>query len=280
MKICHVIHLEETVSTNTFLATYTPASPTEITIVTTDYQSAGRGQATNRWESERGKNLLFSILVTPGNLPATHLFALSEAIALSIHEAIAEVRTSSVQAPTYADEKWRGTVKWPNDIYVGDSKISGILIENSLRGQYVNRSIIGCGVNINQTDFLFPSLIPIPSALQSAQRGAPHLDNPQPLASPQLPTPVSLRQLVGHDVDRQQVLDSIVDRFLHRYRTIHDGQPDTLAALHAEYLVALYRRQGFHAYTDAQGYCATRLANSAATLSKKWPIAMRLSEWH
>ena len=84
------IELDETVSTNTFLATYRPAEPDTITVVTTEFQTAGRGQTGNSWESEKGKNLLFSILVQPKTLPATHVFLLSEAIALSIREAIAD----------------------------------------------------------------------------------------------------------------------------------------------------------------------------------------------
>ena len=201
MNNCHVIHLTETSSTNTFLTSYTPSEPTDITIVTTDYQSAGRGQATNRWESERGKNLLFSILVTPDSLPATHLFALSEAIALSIREAIAATLISSSKASTNNEDILCETVKWPNDIYIGDSKIAGILIENNLRGQYVHRSVIGCGVNINQSSFLFPSLATTD------------------LSASNIPHPVSMRQLLGHDIDGQAILPMPKDHSVQRLPT-------------------------------------------------------------
>lgn len=247
MNNCHVIHLTETASTNTFLASYTPPAPTDITIVTTDYQSAGRGQATNRWESERSKNLLFSILVTPDSLPANHLFALSEAIALGIRETIVTTLTSSAEASPLGDDARPVTVKWPNDIYIGDCKIAGILIENNLRGQYVNRSIIGCGVNINQSSFLFPSL-------------APHASS-----SSNIPHPVSLCQLLGRDIDRQAVLDAVIAHFLRRYRSISNGQPDALAAIHAEYLDALYRRQGLHLFADAQGSFRAEIAGVEPT---------------
>lgn len=247
MNNCHVIHLDETSSTNTFLASYTPSEPTDITIVTTDYQSAGRGQASNRWESERGKNLLFSILVTPDSLPATHLFALSEAIALSIREAIATTLISLGKTSTNNEHILCETVKWPNDIYIGDSKIAGILIENNLRGQYVHRSVIGCGVNINQSSFLFPSLVTTDSSTSN------------------IPHPVSMRQLLGRDIDRQAVLDAVIAHFLRRYRGISNGQPDALAAIHAEYLDALYRRQGLHLFADAQGSFRAEIADVEPT---------------
>lgn len=205
---CHVIHLDETTSTNTYLASYTPPSPTEVTVVTAEHQSAGRGQTGNTWESERGVNLLFSIMVQPQSLPATSAFLLSEAIALSIREAVASFLTRHSSFIS---------VKWPNDIYVGDRKIAGILIENTLCGQYVQRSIIGCGVNVNQQVF--------------------HSD---------APNPVSLYQLIGQNIDRQALLNDIITVFLRRYETL------TLP-LHTEYLAALYRRTGFHPYRDAHG---------------------------
>ena len=235
------IELDETVSTNTFLATYQAAEPAALTVVTADYQTAGRGQPGNSWESERGKNLLFSILVQPASLPASHVFALSEAIALSIREAI----VSFLNLPSTKDESLSPfeeikkelpvTVKWPNDVYVGDSKIAGILIENTLRGDHVARSVIGCGVNVNQTEFHFPSLTPHPSTL-----------NPQPST----PIPVSLRQLIGHDCDRRDILHHILEAFRRRYDTL-DPQPSA-QRIHTDYLAALYCRTGLHPYRDAQ----------------------------
>lgn len=233
------IELDETVSTNTFLATYRAAEPSSITVATAEYQSAGRGQTGNSWESEKGKNLLFSILVQPKTLPATHVFLLSEAIALSIREVIADaLRSASPHLPPPLQGGLGGgafsvTVKWPNDIYVDDRKIAGILIENELCGHNVGRSIIGCGVNINQTEFQFPSLSP----------------------QPQAPTPVSLHQLIGHDCDRRAILNHILEAFRRRYESLipHPSPLTAGVSLHADYLAALYRRTGLHPYRDAQG---------------------------
>lgn len=228
-----LIELDETVSTNSFLATYQAANPAAITVVTAEYQSAGRGQTGNSWESERGKNLLFSILMQPVMLPATHVFMLSEAIALSIREAI--VSALNLTSPLLPLLSERGalpvTVKWPNDIYVGNSKIAGILIENTLCGQYVGRSIIGCGVNINQQTFISDA-----------------------------PNPVSLRQLIGHDSERRPILEHIIEAFRCRMESLNN---DASASLHADYLASLYHRTGLHPFRDVHGSFDAAIADVA-----------------
>lgn len=213
-----MIELDEVNSTNSYLAGYRPPRPTDITLVTAEYQTAGRGQTGNSWESERSQNLLFSLLLHPHSLPAAQMFVLSEAIALAIRGAIISfLNDKSVRNRPSALEV---TVKWPNDIYVNDCKIGGILIENTLRGQYIDRCIIGCGVNINQATF--------------------HSD---------APNPVSLRQLLGHDVERRFVLEAIIDNFNHHYSSLQSSEATTAATeIHSAYLAALYRRQGLHPY--------------------------------
>ena len=207
-----IITLDEVTSTNTFLADYHPSDPAEITLVTAEHQTAGRGQTGNSWESERSKNLLFSILLTPQSpLPATHLFLISEAMALAIRDALEQFIVNC--SPL--------TVKWPNDIYVGDRKIAGILIENTLCGSHVGRCIIGCGVNINQATF--------------------HSD---------APNPVSLRQLLGHDIERSLVLDAIVTHFHRNLSTLDTPHSLDVPPLHSAYLTALYRRTGLHPFRE------------------------------
>ncbi len=212
-----MIELGETASTNSFLQGYKPLRPVDITLVTAEHQTAGRGQGTNHWESEPGKNLLFSLLLHPTALPATELFVLSEAIALSIREAIVKV---------FSQEEV--TVKWPNDIYVGDRKIAGILIENELQGMNIQRAIIGCGVDINQEEFAFPSS---PSAEHH-------------------PTPVSLFMLLGHETERRFVLEDIITAFTRRYEAIQSGNIQARAAIHDDYLKVLYRRNGLHPFQE------------------------------
>lgn len=144
------LELSDISSTNDFLRHYLPKEKKEMVLVTTDFQENGRGQTGNHWESERGKNLLFSLLLHPKSIKANRQFILSQAIALSIKEALSPFTGGVV-------------IKWPNDIYWQHKKMGGILIENSLQGAYVEQCIIGVGLNINQQ--LFKSDAPNPISL-------------------------------------------------------------------------------------------------------------------
>ncbi|MDR2839884.1 MAG: biotin--[acetyl-CoA-carboxylase] ligase [Paludibacter sp.] len=123
----------------------------EFTVVQSDFQNAGKGQRGNMWESERGKNLLFSILLKPANISASEQFLISQIVSLAIKNTLDE----------FADGF---TIKWSNDIYFNDKKICGILIENDLNGNKIKQSIAGIGLNINQIDF--PKNLPNPLSLQ------------------------------------------------------------------------------------------------------------------
>ena len=118
-----------------------------LSVVSALSQTAGRGQRGNTWSSAPGENLTFSILLkytndsaTSPQLKASDQFIISEITALAVVEFLEKYGISA-------------KIKWPNDIYVNDKKICGILIENSLRGEYLNSSIIGIGLNINQRNF-------------------------------------------------------------------------------------------------------------------------------
>jgi BirA family biotin operon repressor/biotin-[acetyl-CoA-carboxylase] ligase len=137
-----IVHLAETDSTNRWLRENQVliANDQKQIAVVADYQTAGRGCGTNRWESERGKNLLFSLLLHPKQIPASKQFHISMAISLSITEALGQ----------YIGDL---SIKWPNDIYWRNGKIGGILIENTLKGGIIKDSIIGIGLNVNQRHF-------------------------------------------------------------------------------------------------------------------------------
>ena len=109
-------------------------------------QYAGRGQQNNRWHSEPNKNLTFSLLLRPSFLPVAQQFDLTRAISLGIIEAL---------EPFLGDDL---KIKWPNDIYYGDKKLGGILIENILQGNQIKNSVIGIGLNVNQE--VFPLEVP------------------------------------------------------------------------------------------------------------------------
>lgn len=200
-----IIHLEETDSTNRYLADYHGEEGSTMTVVWADYQTAGRGQGSNTWESQRGMNLTFSLKTYPTALDARRQFILSEATAIAICDAL----------PLGL------SIKWPNDIYWHDSKLSGTLSQCTLHQGRVAQCIVGIGINANQT--LFTS-------------GAPN--------------PVSLRQITGNDVDRESLLTTIVERIAHYMEMVDLGDYSQIDNL---YLRHLYRKTGMHLYEDANG---------------------------
>lgn len=135
------IYIPQTDSTNNYLnALGANQHLEEFTVVSTGFQTSGKGQRGNSWESEQGANLLFSIVLYPDFLPANRQFLLSQIISLAIKEALNTVIESI-------------SIKWPNDIYWNDRKICGILIENDLMGSAMKKSIVGVGLNVNQREF-------------------------------------------------------------------------------------------------------------------------------
>ena len=116
------------------------------TVVTANYQTSGRGQMQSKWESEKGKNLMFSALIKLEGLKVSNQFYLNCAISLGIFNALKEFDLPNLK------------IKWPNDIMAANKKLGGILIENSLVNNNIYQSIVGVGLNINQNKF--PSYLP------------------------------------------------------------------------------------------------------------------------
>lgn len=208
MNALKIIKLKEVDSTNAFLRDYTPAEGEEMTVVTAEYQSAGKGQGKNTWESNHGENLLFSILCHPKDVAAKRQFILSQAIALAIRDAlrmyIGEVK-----------------IKWPNDIYWHDHKLGGILIQCTLSGSNVKDCIMGVGIDVNQQEF------------ENLTKN-----------------PISIYQITGREIDREELLHSIIDEVDHYLHLINEGYYDTIVA---DYKNSLYRANGFHQYRDKDG---------------------------
>ncbi len=353
-----MVELGEVTSTNDFLRNYRPVGPERrLTLVTAEYQTAGRGAGSNRWESQPGQNLLFSLLLHPRHIPADRMFVLSEVLSLAIqaslnppmrgdfarsngrdayktaspdrykllkefakenrqypteaenamweilknknlgvsfrrqhiigdyivdfvclqHNLIVEIdggyhkhseqkecdadRTASLQrmgfrvirftneeiigntqnvcrtlqvalqpSPIMGGDGGGLQIKWPNDIYWGDRKICGMLIENELRGDRIERSVMGVGININQTEFTF--------------------DRTQQDGLRRMAEPVSLVQIVGEEVERRFVLERVVENFTHYYEWTEQGRLDEL---HEMYLDQLYRRGEKHTFRDKDG---------------------------
>lgn len=168
--------IDETHSTSSLLReTYDDSLPHLFTI-RTDFQTAGRGQAGNSWESEKGKNLLFSTLLRYPEVEAANQWRLSMLVAVAVREAIA-----SILSPL-AFRLSPITIKWPNDIYYNDQKLVGILIENTLSGRHIAYTIAGVGVNVNQVQWLSNA-----------------------------PNPVSMKQITGEEYDVENLLNAFLE---------------------------------------------------------------------
>lgn len=166
-------------------------------------QTAGRGQRGHVWHSPEGENLTFSLVLEPRFLPVGEQFLLSEAVALALVDAFAQYGIDT-------------RIKWTNDIYAGDRKIVGMLIEHSYSGPTLARTIVGIGINVNQTQF-----------------------------DPALPNPVSMAQLRGRTFDRAEVLDTFLECCRHRYEQLFRGEKE---ALQEEYRRRMYRLGERHVY--------------------------------
>ncbi len=206
-----IISLPEAASTNTYLAAIADKSE-PYTVVVADRQTAGRGQRGNTWEAEPGKNLTFSILLRPDHVKAADQFIISQAVSV----AIAVTLSKRIR---YAGEV---AVKWPNDIYVDSQKICGILIENSLMGDKINRSIVGVGLNVNQKVFT---------------SGAPN--------------PVSLIHILGEPTDRYTLLKDVCSAIEKHVEAIADDEKRK--EIVDMYKSILWRSDGFHKYAIPGG---------------------------
>lgn len=137
-----IIKVNATDSTNLHLKRLIADEPlSDYTVLVANEQTLGRGQAGTKWLSEPGKNLTFSILKKFHAWPVTSQYMISMATSLAIYDAL-----TSFYIPNLA-------IKWPNDILSGNTKIAGILIENTLKGNFIDRSVIGVGLNVNQDSF-------------------------------------------------------------------------------------------------------------------------------
>ncbi|VBB47954.1 Biotin/acetyl-CoA-carboxylase ligase [uncultured Paludibacter sp.] len=135
------LYIKSTSSTNDFLKDLIRKNtyPEGFTVYS-DFQISGKGQQGNKWEAEKGKNLLFSFVIFPSHIFIYQQFIVSQIISIAIKGTLDK----------YIDDV---KIKWPNDIYWKNYKIGGILIENSLQNNTIKSSIIGVGLNINQQEF-------------------------------------------------------------------------------------------------------------------------------
>ena len=146
----NIIWIENTESTNSYGFNYINKNDIvkDITFIITQKQTAGKGQQNNKWESQDYKNLTFSIILKPQNINAGNQFLISQIVSLSVLDYLNQYIKDVI-------------IKWPNDIYVKNKKISGILIEHLIMGMDINFSVCGVGINVNQNIFMSDAPNPI-----------------------------------------------------------------------------------------------------------------------
>lgn len=200
------LYLDQVDSTNAYLLRF-PEQERIGTVVWTHEQTAGKGMATNTWESTPGLNLTFSMGVDMAFQKASEQFLLSQAMALAVYDVV-----GSVLRRSGLSEELVGTVsvKWPNDLFFGNRKLCGILINSTIHGDDMGVSVVGIGLNVNQTQF--------------------H-DWPTP--------PVSLKMILGHDLDLQPLLERIATAVNRRVAMMR--MEERKSGIHYEYLNRLYR---------------------------------------
>ena len=181
---------------------------TEGTLVLSENQTAGRGQVNNSWQSETGKNILASMVFYPTFLPIQFQFLLSKTIALAIHELVS----------LYADNV---SIKWPNDIYIGQKKVAGILLENAILGSKINWAVAGIGLNVNQKVF-----------------------------SSGVPNPTSLALEVNREFIIDEVVLLMIDLINKWYQQLKSGN---LQYIDEEYISKLYRFGVTSVFSDSEG---------------------------
>jgi BirA family biotin operon repressor/biotin-[acetyl-CoA-carboxylase] ligase len=182
--------------------------PLNGTVVYTDFQSQGKGQRGNRWESEPAKNVLMSVILETGFMEPTNFFNLTIITSLAIHDFLKEYIQQGVK------------IKWPNDLYYGDKKIAGILIENYIKQNSIEWCILGLGLNINQIQF-------------------------------QEPNAISMANICGQEFDREEIINLLLQKIEKRYFQLEKGITDTMKR---EYLDNLYWKGEIHVFQSEGTY--------------------------
>lgn len=200
----NILHFNTLHSTHTYVSEHA-ASMAAGTVVSADYQTAGRGQRGNTWEAEAGENLLFSMLVRPAGLAAGKQFYVSEAVSLALVDTLWQVCGVECR------------IKWPNDIYAGEKKICGILIAHGVEAceegeARITHSVLSAGVNLNQKRFVSDA-----------------------------PNPVSVFQLTGVMTDRELFLQQLLANIEAGMELLNSGEN---ATLHDRYMSSLWRGDG------------------------------------
>ena len=193
----HIIKLNATDSTNSYLRRLSMNERLEdYTVVVANHQSEGRGMMGTVWQSESSKNLTFSVFKNVDFLQFDLQFYISMCVSLSVADVLNEYHLKQVK------------IKWPNDILSEQQKLSGILIENIVKNNQLKSTIIGIGLNVNQSEF----------------------DN--------LPNANSIKNVIGKPIDLDEILNSLLNSLKKRFSDLEKGR---LEKIRQKYQMSLFR---------------------------------------
>lgn len=207
-----IYHFDTIASTNLLAAQMvTNGTAEEGVVISTTHQTQGKGQGNNVWESEEGKNLTLSIILKPTFLEASEQFFLTKATSLALLETTQKFLIQK-----------KIQIKWPNDLYCENKKLAGVLIQNFLKGNLLDFTIVGIGLNVNQQKFL-----------------------------PKTPNPVSMAQAAQKTFDLDEIKQDLLKTFSRFYDDIKSDKGKT--QLTTRYLKHLYQYQREAKYRDVHG---------------------------
>lgn len=231
------IVLDTVASTNRFVAENMGDAP-HGTVVMAREQTAGRGQRGNSWEAAPGMNVTMSIVLRPESLDVARQWRMSQAVSVGAAKWVCGM---------LPDVSGSVSLKWPNDLYVDDCKIGGILIENSLDGRRIRRAIVGIGLNVNQAAFFSDA-----------------------------PNPVSLAMLTSRSYDVESAARSLAASMIGEFRRCERGAGEWEESLDRDYLSMLWHRTGFHQFIDAA--TGERFMAGIDGVEPEGPLRLRLSD--
>lgn len=211
-----IIHFDQLPSTNAYaLELLSEERPSEGTIITTDNQYRGKGQMSNTWESEPYKNVALSVVLYPQWLNVVDQWSLSAAISLAVFHTIDAYVPNRVK------------IKWPNDIYIDDLKVAGILIQNQILGSRLSSSIVGIGINVNQETFVSDA-----------------------------PNPTSLLNQTQQHQDITSLIETLCENLTQQYHALRLG---AFRQIESQYHDLLYRLGEVSSFrlSDGEGFVAT-----------------------
>ncbi len=211
----NIIHIPSVDSTNNYAVQQVVNSESnEGDVIITTNQKKGKGQGANNWESEPGSNLTFSLVLKPKFVTPSNQFVLTQVISLAISDLIIE-HLKSV-------DDGHVKIKWPNDIYINEKKVAGILIQNFIVGNSIDYSIVGIGLNINQREFISDAR-----------------------------NPVSLIHHLNRKTDINSLLDELLEKISSRYEVLKMDYD--FSKLRKEYLDRLFKMRSWSKYRDDKG---------------------------